>query len=70
MPRRTAKSPGAFQLELRREIVRSGEFYIVPTQRDGIGALRTVIINPLTTPEHLDTLMETLREKGRRLLES
>ncbi|MEE8450323.1 MAG: pyridoxal-dependent decarboxylase [Thermoguttaceae bacterium] len=59
---------GEFQLELRRAIIQSGEFYIVPTQRDGIGALRTVIINPLTTPEHLDVLMETLREKGRMLL--
>jgi len=61
---------GAFQLDLRREIIQSGEFYIVPSRRDGIGALRTVIINPLTTPEHLDRLMETLREKGQRLLAS
>ena len=59
---------GKFQLDLRREIIQSGEFYIVPTKQNGIGALRTVIIKPLTTPEHLNALMKTLREKGRKLL--
>lgn len=61
---------GAFQLDLRREIIQSGEFYIVPTSKDGTGALRVTIINPLTTPEHLDRLMEVLRKKGKRLLEN
>jgi len=41
----------------------------VPTQSDGVGALRVTIINPLTRPEHLDRLMETLREQGRALLD-
>ncbi|OHB73031.1 MAG: hypothetical protein A2V70_02550 [Planctomycetes bacterium RBG_13_63_9] len=59
---------GTFQLELRREIIQSGEFYIVPTKKDGVGALRVTIINPLTTPEHLDRLMDALREKGRKVL--
>jgi len=59
---------GAFQLDLRREIIQSGEFYIVPTKKDSIGALRVTIINPLTTPVHLDRLMEALREKGRMLI--
>jgi len=60
---------GIFQLDLRREIVRSGKFYIVPTRKDDIGALRTTIINPLTTPDHLDQLLDTLRQEGRRLLD-
>lgn len=59
---------GTFQLELRREVIRSGEYYIVPTAKDGVAALRTTIINPLTTPDHLDGLMDSLREHGRRLL--
>ena len=66
----TAETLGGFQLDLRREVVRSGKFYIVPTKKDGIGALRTTIINPLTTPEHLDQLLDTLRQEGQRLLES
>ena len=40
----------AFQLELRRSVIESGEFYIVSTRLDGVGALRVTIINPLTAP--------------------
>jgi L-2,4-diaminobutyrate decarboxylase len=61
---------GAFQLELRRRIIESGEFYIVPSKHEGVGALRVTIINPLTTPAHLDGLMDALRRHGRELLES
>lgn len=60
---------GAFQLELRRDVVRSGEFYIVPIKLDGTGALRVTIINPLTTEDHLRQLLDTLRERGRMLLQ-
>jgi L-2,4-diaminobutyrate decarboxylase len=60
---------GAFQLELRRRLIESGEFYIVPTKHEGVGALRVTIINPLTTPAHLDRLMDALRHQGRELLQ-
>ena len=63
-----AEEVGAFQLELRRRLIESGEFYIVPFKGDGIGALRVTIINPLTTPAHLDDLMDALRRHGRELL--
>ena len=59
---------GDFQLELRRRIIESGDFYVVPFKRDGVGALRVTIINPLTTPAHLDALMDALRRHGRELL--
>ncbi|MGO8748061.1 MAG: pyridoxal phosphate-dependent decarboxylase family protein [Thermoguttaceae bacterium] len=59
---------GRFQIELRRKVIESGRFYIVSTKLDGIGALRVTIINPLTTPDHLDQLLESLREAGRGLL--
>jgi L-2,4-diaminobutyrate decarboxylase len=65
----TPERIGDFQLELRRRIIESGDFYIVPFKRDGIGALRVTIINPLTTPAHLDDLMAALRRHGRELLE-
>jgi L-2,4-diaminobutyrate decarboxylase len=61
---------GKFQFELRRRIIESGEFYIVSTNIDGVGALRTTIINPLTTPAHLDHLLDTIRAKGQELLGS
>lgn len=59
---------GDFQLELRRRLIESGEFYIVPSKHEGLGALRVTIINPLTTPAHLDQLLDALRRQGRELL--
>lgn len=59
---------GQFQLDLRRRLIESGEFYIVSTNIEGVGALRVTIINPLTTPDHLDQLLDALREKGRGVL--
>ncbi len=61
---------GQFQLALRRRIIESGEFYIVSTKIEGQVALRTTIINPLTTPEHLDQLLDSLRRHGQALLQS
>ncbi|MFO7905567.1 MAG: hypothetical protein R6U98_23095, partial [Pirellulaceae bacterium] len=61
---------GQFQLALRRRLIESGEFYIVSTKIDGIGALRITIINPLTTPDHLDQLLDALRRHGQKLLAS
>jgi L-2,4-diaminobutyrate decarboxylase len=61
---------GTFQLDLRRRLIESGEFYIVPIKRDGVGALRVTIMNPLTTPDRLDQLMDALRRHGRELMES
>jgi L-2,4-diaminobutyrate decarboxylase len=63
-----AKRLDQFQLELRRNVIESGEFYIVSTRLDGVGALRVTIINPLTGPEHLDRLLEAIREAGVRIL--
>jgi L-2,4-diaminobutyrate decarboxylase len=59
---------GQFQLDLRREVIESGEFYIVPTTFGGAGALRVTIINPLTTADHLDALLAALRARARRIL--
>ena len=56
---------GRFQFELRRRVIESGKFYIVSTTFDGVGALRVTIINPLTTPEDLDHLLDLLREMGK-----
>ncbi len=61
---------GQFQWDLRREVIRSGTFYLVPTSYEGTGALRVTLINPLTTGDHLDQLMMELRTRGHGLLES
>jgi len=60
---------GRLQFELRRRIIESGRFYIVSTKIDGVGALRVTVINPLTTPEHLDELLDALRQSGAELVQ-
>lgn len=65
---RSAKEVDNFQLELRRAVVQSGEFYLVQTTLDKRSYLRTTIINPLTTEDHLKNLLDTLRIHGERLL--
>ena len=59
-----------FQLELRRDVITSGAAYIVPSRLDGVGALRSTVINPLTQDADLDQVLEAIRDCGRRLLRS
>lgn len=58
---------GEFQRDVRRRLIESGEFYIVQTNLDGVGALRVTIINPLTTQRHLADLLDAIRRMGRDL---
>src|SRR4029077_17319017 len=66
--RATPEQVGEFQWQLRRSVIESGEFYLVPATYDGIAALRCTLINPLTTAGHLDLLLDTLRKRGREIL--
>ena len=63
-----AERIGEFQWQLRRAVIESGEFYLVPATHNGVAALRCTLINPLTTDAHLDSLLEALRRHGRDLL--
>jgi L-2,4-diaminobutyrate decarboxylase len=58
---------GRLQFDIRRRLIESGNFYIVSAKIDGVGALRVTIINPLTTPDHLDALLDAIRDTARRL---
>ena len=66
----TPEELGMFQLRLRRMIIESGDFYLVHGVVEGVPALRVTLMNPLTTTEDLDQLLETLRSRGRELLAS
>jgi len=57
-----------FQLQLRRAVIQSGDFYLVQTRIDDRSYLRTTLINPLTTTDHLQGLLDCLREQGQRLV--
>ncbi len=58
---------GRFQLAVRQAVARGGRFYLVPTSKDGVPALRCTLINPLTTAADLDDLLDELRSRGREL---
>lgn len=60
----TPEQLSAFQLRVRRRLIESGQFYMVSTKIDGVAALRVTIINPLTTPDHLDQLLDAIRVVG------
>ena len=65
------RSPEAidqFQLQLRRAVIQSGDFYLVQTRLDGRSYLRTTIMNPLTAAEHLQGLLDCLRKQGQKVL--
>lgn len=59
-----------FLLALRRKLIRSGEFYIVQARVAGRQALRITVINPLTTAEHLEGLIQAIRRAGADLIEA
>jgi L-2,4-diaminobutyrate decarboxylase len=59
-----------FQLQLRRAVIESGEYYLVQSRLDGRNVLRTTIMNPLTTTDDLRGLLECLRSHGQRLLKN
>ena len=59
-----------FQFQLREQLVKSGEFYIVQTVIDDVAYLRMVVMNPMTTVEGLIRLLDTLRKLGQQLLQS
>lgn len=63
-----AKRLGEFQLNLRRNVITSGKAYIVPIKLDGIGALRATVINPCTTCEDLDHVLDVIRECARPVI--
>jgi L-2,4-diaminobutyrate decarboxylase len=63
-----AEKLDAFQLELRRTVIESGEFYLVQNRLDGRPVLRTTMMNPLTTEDDLRELLACLRRTADRLL--
>ncbi|MFT7643681.1 MAG: L-2,4-diaminobutyrate decarboxylase [Pirellulaceae bacterium] len=56
---------GRLQHQLRHDLIRSGEFYIVQTTFNGVPALRVTVCNPLTDESHIDQLLDELRKLSR-----
>lgn len=56
-----------FNQDLRRVVLEDGQFYIVQTVLKGLTWLRLSIMNPLTTEEHLSSLISYLKLKANKL---
>ena len=54
--------------KIRQKLLEEGEFYIVQTKLRGKHYLRTTIMNPFTTLEHLEQLLSKIKEKAASLL--
>ncbi len=52
---------------IRKEIVRSGEFYLVQTELDGVIWLRTALMNAMTDDGDLDRLITSIKKRGAAL---
>lgn len=51
-----------FQLNLRNEIVKRGDFYITSTEIGGIRYMRFTVMNALTTTKHITDLLKEIRK--------
>ncbi len=56
--------------QIRQQILEEGEFYIVQTKLREIHYLRTTIMNPFTTNEHLKQLLEKVKGIAKSILKS
>lgn len=55
---------------IRQNLLEDGEFYIVQTKLRGIHYLRTTIMNPFTTQEHLQQLLEKIKKHSNQTNEN
>ncbi|MEM7484813.1 MAG: aminotransferase class I/II-fold pyridoxal phosphate-dependent enzyme [Bacteroidota bacterium] len=53
---------------IRKRLLEDGEFYLVQTKLNGIHYLRTTLMNPFTTPDHLNQLLKKVRASATELL--
>lgn len=54
---------------IRQELLEEGEFYLVQTKLNEKNFLRTSLMNPFTTSDHLNLLISKIKKKGLEQLE-
>jgi L-2,4-diaminobutyrate decarboxylase len=55
----------AHQLQLRKKVVASGKYFLVQTVLRGRVYLRTTLMNPRTTIEDLEGLIQVIRDTSK-----
>ncbi|MCB0459507.1 MAG: pyridoxal-dependent decarboxylase, partial [Flavobacteriaceae bacterium] len=61
------KESNPYQLAIRNQLVKEGNFYITSTELDGIRYLRIVVLNELTSTETIINLLEEISKIGENL---
>jgi L-2,4-diaminobutyrate decarboxylase len=64
----TITEQNALQGKIRQQIIQSGAYYFVQTQLKGVLYLRTTLMNPFTTEQHLKGLLDEIANAGQALL--
>lgn len=59
---KNGESGNDYQLGLRNELVKRGNFYITSTEMNGVRYLRMTVINALTKVDHIRDLLHEIRE--------
>ncbi|WP_190809130.1 aminotransferase class I/II-fold pyridoxal phosphate-dependent enzyme [Flagellimonas sp. S3867] len=64
------KESNSLNQSIRQGLLEDGEFYLVQTKLNGIHYLRTTLMNPFTTTEHLIALLEKIKTSAKKLIAS
>ena len=59
-PSKTLETLNALNASIRQQLLEDGEYYLVQTKLRGTHYLRTTLMNPFTTEEHLSTLLKKI----------
>lgn len=65
---RTIEEINIINKELRKAVLEEGQFYIVQTILDQNAWLRVSLMNPMTSEDHLEDLIEYLKQKINKIL--
>ena len=67
-PQMTLEESNEINAKIRQQLLEEGEFYMVQTKLRGVHYLRTTLMNPFTTMEHLELLVHKIRKASENML--
>ena len=67
-PHHSQESLNAINLQIRQQLLEEGDYYIVQTKIKDMQYLRTTIMNPFTSLDDLQGLLDLVKDKGNSLI--
>ena len=68
LPHCSQENLNAINLQIRQQLLEKGDYYIVQTKIRDVQYLRTTIMNPFTSLDDLQGLIDLVKEKGNSLI--